>query len=173
MRRMVQDLARNQHALARIKGVRDDRVTFLYQFRQAADRRIERMLFRYPIRCRVRSVKYPVRHMVPVFLDKRLFQMIRPNLLILAEIRFPDNIRHPRLDNLKSIFLQVALNLMIRARMEIEEILADDQDARARLARSYSIAFIRWIAFLKPRRAPESPCCSRPSTTKSIASSNA
>ena len=50
MRRMVQDLARNQHALARIKGVRDDRVTFLYQFRQAADRRIERMLFRYPIR---------------------------------------------------------------------------------------------------------------------------
>ena len=56
--RMVQDLARNQHALARIKGVRDDRVTFLYQFRQAADRRIERMLFRYPIRCRVRSVKY-------------------------------------------------------------------------------------------------------------------
>ena len=36
MRRMVQDLARNQHALARIKGVRDDRVTFLYQFRQAA-----------------------------------------------------------------------------------------------------------------------------------------
>ena len=38
------------------------------------------------------------------FLDKRLFQMIRPNLLILAEIRFPDNIRHPRLDNLKSIF---------------------------------------------------------------------
>ena len=60
--------------------------------------------------------------------------MIRPNLLILAEIRFPDNIRHPRLDNLKSIFLQVALNLMIRARMEIEEIFADDQDARARLA---------------------------------------
>ena len=131
---MGQDLTRNQHALARVKGVRDDRVTFLYQFRQAADRRIERMLFRYPIRCRVRSVKYPVRHMVPVFLDKRLFQMIRPNLLILAEIRFPDNIRHPRLDNLKSIFLQVALNLMIRARMEIEEILADDQDARARLA---------------------------------------
>ena len=72
--------------------------------------------------------------MVPVFLDKRLFQMIRPNLLILAEIRFPDNIRHPRLDNLKTIFLQVALNLMIRARMKIEEILADDQNARARLA---------------------------------------
>lgn len=45
---MVQDLARNQHALARVKGVRDDRITFLYQFRQAADRRIERMLFRYP-----------------------------------------------------------------------------------------------------------------------------
>ena len=40
------------------------------------------MLFRYPIRYRVRSVKYPVCHMVPVFLDKRLFQMIRPNLLL-------------------------------------------------------------------------------------------
>lgn len=71
---MVQDLTRNQHALARVKGVRDDRITFLYQFRQAADRRIERMLFRYPIRCRVRNVKYPVRHMVPVFLTNGFFR---------------------------------------------------------------------------------------------------
>ena len=134
MRRMVQDLARNQHALARVKGVRDDRITFLYQVRQTADRRLERMLFRNPIRCRVRRVKYLARHMVPGFLDKRLFQMIRPDLLVLAEIRLSDNIRHPRLDDLKSIFLQIALNLMVCTRMEIEEILADDQDARARLA---------------------------------------
>ncbi len=68
------DLSRDQDALSGIEGVVDDRITFLYQFRQAADRRIERMLFRYPIRCRVRNVKYPVRHMVPVFLDKRLFR---------------------------------------------------------------------------------------------------
>ncbi len=46
---------------------------------------------------------------------------------------------------------------MIRARMEIEEILADDQDARARLAPVIFDRIHPLDRLLKPRRAPGKP----------------
>ena len=50
------------------------------------------------------------------------------NLLISAVVGLSDNIRHSCFNDLKAIFLQIALNLMICTGMEIQEIFSDDQN---------------------------------------------
>lgn len=84
----MHDLPRNQHALARVKGVMDDRITALHQFLHAAGPLVERMRPGDPVRHVVGPVKQPVGRPVPELFPKILFQMIFPDLRILIKYVF-------------------------------------------------------------------------------------
>ena len=49
---------------------------------------------------------------------------------IFVKVNLPDHVRHPCLDDLKAVFLQISFNIMIRARMEIQKIFSNDQHPR-------------------------------------------
>ena len=56
--------------------------------------------------------------------------MVFFDLRFLIEIRFPDDIGHFGFDDLKTVLFQIPLDLMVGARMEIQEIFAYNQNLR-------------------------------------------
>lgn len=56
--------------------------------------------------------------------------MVFPNLGIQNEVNLSNDIGHPGFDDLKAVPLQIILDIVIRPRMEVQKILAHDQNLR-------------------------------------------
>ena len=52
---------------------------------------------------------------------------------MLVEIGLADHVGHARLDDLEPVVLEVALDLVVGAEMEIEQVLAHDENGRMRV----------------------------------------
>ena len=132
MLRLLEDLRRNEHALARIERMVKHLVRLLNKLRHARWGLVQRVRAGDAVAAIVRELKEMVRDSVPRALAERQVHVVLPRLGMLVEIAFANHVRHARLDDLEAVLLKVALNLVVGARMEVEQVLAHDQHRRTR-----------------------------------------
>lgn len=58
--------------------------------------------------------------------------MVLAGLRVLVGVALADDVGHAGLHDLEAVALEVALDLVVGAGMEVEQVLADDEDARPR-----------------------------------------
>ncbi len=89
---------------------------------------VQRMLFGNRIRHGMSRIEDFICGKIPNLFTHRFLELIFPNLRINVKIRLANDIRHTRLNNFKAIIFQIFLNIMVCARMEIEQIFAYNEN---------------------------------------------
>jgi len=134
VRGMMQNLAGNQHAFAGVERVVDNRVARLHQLGHAAGRLVQRMRGGDAVAHVVAVLEQPVRDAQKRLLAQRLAHAIFLHLGILVEIRLADDVGHARLDDLEAVVLEVLLHVVVGAGVEVQQVFAHDEHARAQFA---------------------------------------
>ena len=102
---MMQDLAGDEHAFARVERVVDDGVAFAHELGHAACGLVERVGLRDAVADVVRDLEHVVRDRVPRFLPDRARDAVLLFLRVLVEVRLPDDVGHARFDDLEPVAL--------------------------------------------------------------------
>ena len=108
----------------------DDGVALAYQVGHAAGRLIERVRARDAVAHVVGHVEHVVRDGVPRLLLEGARDAVLLFLRVLVEVRLPNDVGHARLDDFESVALQVQLDVVIGAGMEVQQVLTDDEHLR-------------------------------------------
>ena len=131
-RGLLQDLRRDEDPLPGVEGVVDDRVAHLRQLRHARRPLVEREVPRDSVDKGEGGREEPVRDGVPGALARGDVHMVLAGLRVLVGVALADDVGHAGLHDLEAVALEVALDLVVGAGMEVEQVLADDEDTRPR-----------------------------------------
>ena len=126
----MQDLAGDEHAFARVERVVDDGIARAYQIGHATGWLVERVRARDAVAHVVGHVEHVVRNRVPRLLLDRARDAVLLFLCMLVEVRLPDDVGHASLDDLEPVVLQVQLDVVVGARVEVQQVLANDEHLR-------------------------------------------
>ena len=108
----------------------DDGVARAYQVGHAAGRLVERVRARDAVAHVVGHVEHVVRDRMPRLLLDGARDAVLLFLRVLVEVRLPDDVGHARLNDLEPVALQVQLDVVVGAGMEVQQVLADDEHLR-------------------------------------------
>ena len=125
----LNDLGGNQDSLTGVIGTGNDRVACPGDICQLCGRLKQRMLSGDRGDKVVGSIEDLLDQIQISSLNNGFFDPVIFRLFTADKIGLLDDIRHLGLDDLKTVFLQIILNIVVGARMEIEQILTDDQDS--------------------------------------------
>ena len=126
----LDDLGRDQDALAGIIGARNDGVAGLGDVSQLGRRFKQGVLFCNGGDKVVGGIEDLFYQIEIASLHDGFFDAVVLCLLAADKVGLLDDIRHLGLDDLKAVFLQIRLDIVVGARVEIEQVLSDDQDRR-------------------------------------------
>ena len=124
----LDDLGRDQDPLSRIIGMGDDGVAGLRDVAELLGGLEQGVLFRHGGHKVVRHVEDPLDQVQEGPLRNGFFHSEFLRLGPADKVGLLDDVRHLGLDDLKAVFLQIELDIVIGARVEIEQVLSHDQD---------------------------------------------
>ena len=125
---VVQDLGGDQHALAGVKGVVDDGVAGPDDVLHPRGLVVERVPLGNGVGQGVGRVERLVGGAVPQLFAQGLGDVVFLDLGVHVEVGLADDVGHPGLDDLKAVGLQILLDVVVGAGVEVEQVLAHDQD---------------------------------------------
>ena len=131
VRRVVHDLGGDEHALAGVEGVVDHLVAGARHVAQARRALVEGMCAGNAVTGVVRQVEDLVCHAPPGLLQHGLVELVLAHLGVHVEVGLLDDVAHLGLDDLHAVALQIELDVAVGAGVEVEQVLAHDEHARA------------------------------------------
>ena len=126
----MQDLAGDEHAFARVERVVDDGIARAHQIGHATGWLVERVRARDAVAHVVGHVEHVVRDRVPCLFPDGARDEVFFLLCVLVEVCLPDDVGHARLDDLEPVVLQVQLDVVVGAGVEVQQVLANDEHLR-------------------------------------------
>jgi len=130
---MVDNFTRDKHALTCIKGVVDDGVAVHHQLGQTDGPLVQGVRPGNGVGQIVGQIENGVYRIEPQLFAQGLFQAVLPDLGALVEVALLDDVGHFGFDDLEAVALQIQLNVVVGAGVEVEQILAHNKDLRSGL----------------------------------------